>query len=152
MWKPLSITHGNGGGIQSDDTIRQSLLDTQVRTPGSNVASLAQTFEKDPRKCTEQREHLSEIWGEVRTRVISRFRTRSGHPPSSEFNAGLAMDRGKRDEISASRRHRQRNRYTLLITAGGLSYLRLHAKYSLYLWRSDTRAAALDSSHGFERH
>ena len=25
-----------------------------------------------------------------------------GHPPSSEFNAGVEMDRGKRDEISGA--------------------------------------------------
>ena len=62
---PLPITHGNGGGIQPEDTSRQNLLGTQVRTPGSNVASFAQTVEKDP-----------------------------------EFNAGVAMDGGKRDEIS----------------------------------------------------
>ena len=30
---------------------------------------------------------------------ITRSQT-EGHPPSSEFNAGVAMDRGKRDEIS----------------------------------------------------
>ena len=45
---PLPITHGNGGGIQPEDTSRQNLLGTQVRTPGSNVASFAQTVEKDP--------------------------------------------------------------------------------------------------------
>ena len=37
--EPLSLTHGNGGGIQSEDTNRQILLVTQVRTTGSNVAS-----------------------------------------------------------------------------------------------------------------
>ena len=46
-----------------------------------------------------------------------------GHPPGCEFNAGVAMDGGNIE----SRRHRQRNRYTLLITAGGLSCLRLRA-------------------------
>ena len=35
MWKPLSITHGDGGGIQPEDTNRQSLLGAQVRTNGS---------------------------------------------------------------------------------------------------------------------
>ena len=52
-WKPLSITHGDGRGIQPDDTNRQSLLSTQVRTTGSNVAPFTQTVEEDPRDCTK---------------------------------------------------------------------------------------------------
>ena len=70
MWKPLSITHGNGGGIQSENTNRQRLLDTQVRTPGSNVASLAQTIEKDPGSCTGgTKRNLSGFWGEELLRL-----------------------------------------------------------------------------------
>ena len=52
-WKPLSITHGDGRGIQPDDTNRQSLLGTQVRTTGSNVAPLTQTVEEGPEDCTK---------------------------------------------------------------------------------------------------
>ena len=51
------------------------------------------------------------------------------HPPGSEFNAGAAMDGGKRDERSG---------VESTDSAGGLSCLRLHAKYSVYLWRSGT--------------
>ena len=39
MWEPLSITHGDGRGIQPKDISRQSLLGNQVRTTGSNIAS-----------------------------------------------------------------------------------------------------------------
>ena len=65
MWKPLSITPGDGRGIQPEDTNRQSLLGTQVRTTGSNVAPFTQTVEEDPGSVPrEQRDDLSEIWGE----------------------------------------------------------------------------------------
>ena len=65
MRKPLSITHGNGGGIQPEDTNRQSLLGTQVRTPGSNVVSLAQTVDKDIWELYRgKKENLSGIWAE----------------------------------------------------------------------------------------
>ena len=49
--KPLSITHGDSRGIQPEDINRQSLLDTQVRTTGSNVAPFTQTVEEDPGNC-----------------------------------------------------------------------------------------------------
>ena len=61
MWKPLSITHGDGGGIQPEDTKRQSLLGTQVRTTGSHRL-LRKILGTVPR---EQRDDLSEIWGEL---------------------------------------------------------------------------------------
>ena len=49
--------------IQPEDTNRQSLLGIQMRMPGSNVASFAQTVEKGPVNFTgEQRDNLSEIW------------------------------------------------------------------------------------------
>ena len=47
MWEPLTIAHDDGGGIQPKDTGRQSLLGTQVRTTGSNVASFTQAVEED---------------------------------------------------------------------------------------------------------
>ena len=53
MWKPLSNTHGDGRGIQPEDTNRQSLLGTQVRTTGSNVAPFTQTVEEDPGNSTK---------------------------------------------------------------------------------------------------
>ena len=47
MWEPLSIAHGDGGGIQPKDTSGQGLLGTQVRTTGSNVASFTLAVEED---------------------------------------------------------------------------------------------------------
>ena len=57
-WKPLSITHGNGGGIQSEDTYRKSLLDTQVHHSHRLLRKILGAVPG------EQREHSSEIWGE----------------------------------------------------------------------------------------
>ena len=48
MWQPLPTAHGDGGGIQPESVNRQSLLGTQVRKVGSNVASLTQAIEKNP--------------------------------------------------------------------------------------------------------
>ena len=48
MREPLSIAHGNDGGIQPRDTSGQGLLGTQVRTAGSNVAFFTQAVEEDP--------------------------------------------------------------------------------------------------------
>ena len=39
-------------GFPVSEAYRKLLLDTQVRTPGSNVASISQTIEKDPGSCT----------------------------------------------------------------------------------------------------
>ena len=75
------------------------------------------------------------------------------HPFRGELDAGVAIDPGKRDELSRVtnssmlalrsieenvmnyRGHQQRIQYMILITTGGLSDLKLRAKYSLYLWR-----------------
>ena len=53
MWKPRSITPGDGRGIQPEDTNRQSLLGTQVRTTDTNVAPFTQIAEEDPGECTK---------------------------------------------------------------------------------------------------
>ena len=65
MWQPLSITHGDGGSIQPKDIDRQSLLSAQMR----RLARMSHHSHKLLRKIRgtvpkEQRDYLSEIWGE----------------------------------------------------------------------------------------
>ena len=62
MWQPLSIAHGDGGGIQPKGIDRQSLLSAQVRKTGSDVASFTPVVEENPRDSAERTE--SEILGE----------------------------------------------------------------------------------------
>ena len=65
MWKPLSITQGDGTSVQPEGIDRQSLLSAQMRETGSNVASFTQSVEEDPRSSAERtKDDLSEIWGE----------------------------------------------------------------------------------------
>ena len=56
MWQPLSITHGDGGSIQPKGIDRQSLLSAQMRKTGSDVASLTQAVEENPRDSAERTE------------------------------------------------------------------------------------------------
>ena len=65
MRKPLPTAHGDVGGIQPEGFNRQSLLGAQVCKIGSNVAALSQAIEKIRGTLSrEQRDDLSEIWGE----------------------------------------------------------------------------------------
>ena len=56
MWQPLSIAHGDGGGIQPKGIDRQGLLGAQVRKTGSDVASLTPVVEANPRDSAERTE------------------------------------------------------------------------------------------------
>ena len=53
MWKPLSTTHGDGGGVQPEGIDRQGFLSAQVRETSSDVTSFTQAVEEDPRSSTE---------------------------------------------------------------------------------------------------
>ena len=53
MRQPLSITHGDGGSIQSKVIDRQSLLSAQMRKTGSDVASFTQAVKEDLRDSAE---------------------------------------------------------------------------------------------------
>ena len=54
--QPLPTAHGDGGGIQPKGIDRQSLRGAQVRKVGSDVASLRQVVEKNPRNSAERAE------------------------------------------------------------------------------------------------
>ena len=56
MRQPLPTAHGNGGGIQPKDIRGQGLLCAQVCKVGSDVASLTQVVEKNPRNSAERAE------------------------------------------------------------------------------------------------
>ena len=65
MWQPLSITHGDGRSVQPEGIDRQSLLSTQV----CKMARMSHHSHKLLRKIRgtvpkDQRDDLSEIWGE----------------------------------------------------------------------------------------
>ena len=52
--KSLPTAHGDGGSIQPEKISRQSLFSAQMREVGSDVASLTQAVEKNPRGSTER--------------------------------------------------------------------------------------------------
>ena len=54
--QPLPTAHGDGGGIQPEGIDRESLLGAQVRKVGSDVASVTQVVEKNPRNSAERAE------------------------------------------------------------------------------------------------
>ena len=56
MRQPLPIAHGDRGGIQPKGINRQGLLSAQVCKTGSDVASLTQVVEKNPRNSAERAE------------------------------------------------------------------------------------------------
>ena len=56
MRQPLSIAHGDGGGIQPKGINRQGLLSDQVCKTGSDVASLTQVVEENTRDSAERTE------------------------------------------------------------------------------------------------
>ena len=80
-------------------------------------------------------EHLLDMGGGRNS--ISRVTRPSaeGHPFRVELDAGVAVDRGKRVEISRVDGTNSGIDTFPVITIGGLSCLRLRAKYSLYPWR-----------------
>ena len=54
MWQPLSITHGDGRGVQPDGIDRQILLSAQMCKTGSDVTLFTQAVEEDPRNSAER--------------------------------------------------------------------------------------------------
>ena len=56
MRQPLPTAHGDGGSIQTKGIDRQSLLGAQFCKVGSDVASLTQVVEKNPRNSAERAE------------------------------------------------------------------------------------------------
>ena len=56
MRQPVPTAHGDSGGMQPKVVIIQGLLGDQVRTIGSDVASLTQAIEEYPRNSAERAE------------------------------------------------------------------------------------------------
>ena len=105
----------SGGSLKGENTIdfeRQNTIGKPMNSAPAqeendvtpNLGSINLTHGECPCHCLAQTvwylEHsnLCLIWDVEEVRSIGL--PTEGHPPSSEFNAGIAMDRGKRDEIS----------------------------------------------------
>ena len=56
MRQPLLIAHGDGVGIQPKGINRQGFLSAQVCKTGSDVESLTQVVEENPRDSAERTE------------------------------------------------------------------------------------------------
>ena len=65
MWQPPSITHGDGRSVQPEGIDRQSLLCAQMCKTSSDVTSFTKAVEEVQGTVPkEQRDDLSDIWGE----------------------------------------------------------------------------------------